>query len=444
MDRTTWLDGLRGIAAAVVTTDHYFLGSVINGGFMTSGFRSYWAEPAEANRRLIQLPPIRLIFASQAMVPLFFVISGYAMSINLLQLRDNNRSEFLRRLSSAATRRVLRIYLPVFCIATISQLLFFCNVYQWDFGDLVLGRRPWTAPWSHVTFVFSYMLDNMNIISFPTHIGLNTQLWTMALEFRGSYIVYLAVLGLAFWRPHLRRLALGTLVAYWFYFGLWDVFAFLAGLYLAEVHVWSNPEAMSEEAKLPQYSLLGQRTKPSLISFTTIRTYLSFILGVWLVCLNDHGSLPPGYRILELVESSRWENDWDTISQCWRTTGSVLVVYAISKSAHLQRPLNSTPIQYLGKISFPLYLVHQSVYHIFQQPLRDSLWYVATWGPFPGTPEANNHTAQFAFSWLGGFAFSSAINLCAAHLYTRFIDQRCVELAKNLDRSIIYILNNRN
>lgn len=439
MDRTTWLDGLRGIAAAIVTTDHYFLGSAVNGGFMTAGFRSFWAEPAEANRRLIQLPPIRVIFASQAMVPLFFVISGYAISINLLQIRDKNRSELLHRLSSAVTRRVLRIYFPVFCIATISQLLFFCDVYQWDFGDLVLDRRPWNAPWSHVTFVFRYMLDNMNIISFPTHIGLNTQLWTMALEFRGSYIVYLAILWLAFWRPHLRRLALGALVAYWFYFGLWDVFAFLAGLYLAELHILASPGDMNEEAKLPQYSLLEQRTRESLINFTTIRTYLCFILGVWLVCLNDHGSLPPGYQFLELFEPSRWEKDWDTISQCWRTSGSVLIVYAISKSAHLQHPLNSTLVQYLGNISFPLYLVHQSVYHIFQQPLRDSLWYVVTWRPFPGTLEANNQTTLFAFSWLGGFAISSAINLYAALLYTKFIDQRCIELAKTFDRWITHV-----
>ncbi|KAF5026589.1 hypothetical protein F66182_1315 [Fusarium sp. NRRL 66182] len=439
MDRTTWLDGLRGIAAAIVTADHYFLGSVVNGGFMTAGFRSYWAEPPEANRMLIQQPPIRVIFSVEAMVPLFFVISGYAISVNLLQLRDTSRSEFLQRLSSTVTRRVLRIYLPVFCIASISQLIFFFDLYQWDFGDLVWGRRPWTAPWSHVTFVFRYMLDNMNIVSFQTHVGLNTQLWTMAFEFRDSYIIYLAVLGLASWQPSLRRLALGALIAYWFYLGVWDVYAFLAGLYLAEMHVISSPGSVSPEAILPHLSWLPSRPKSSTINLTIVPTYLSFILGVWLVCINGHGSLPPGYQFLALIEPSPWESDWDTISQCWRTTGSILVVYAISKSIHLQHLLNSALIQFLGKISFSLYLVHQSIYHLFQRPVRDCLWYIATWKPFPGTQEAINHTALFAFSWLGGFVLLSALNLYVAHLYTKFVDERCVEFAKKFDRWITHV-----
>ncbi|KAH6879396.1 acyltransferase 3 [Thelonectria olida] len=432
MDRTTWLDGLRGIAAAIVATDHYFMGGVLD-----AAFRSYWADPPEENRRLLQLPPIRLLFAAHSMVPLFLVISGFAISINLLQLRNSSSAEFLRRLSSAVTRRVLRIYLPVFCITAISQLLFFCNLYQWEFGDdVVWGRRPWTAPWLHITFVFRYMLDNMNIITFQNNGGLNGQLWTMALEFRGSCIVYLAILGLAFWRPQLRRLALGALIGYWFYFGLWDLFGFLAGLYLAEMHILSGPGTTNEDPKLPHHFRLCLGTKSRSVNFTTVRTYACFVFGIWLVCLSDDGFLPPGYQFLELVESSRWENNWAILSKCWKTTGSVLLVYAIGKSPHLQRPLNSTPIQYLGKISFSLYLVHQSIYHLVRDPVRDFLWYVATREQYPGTPEASKHTIPFAFSWIVGYVIMTAINLYTAHLYTRFIDEPCVELAKKFDRWI--------
>ncbi|KAF7537166.1 hypothetical protein G7Z17_g12914 [Cylindrodendrum hubeiense] len=432
MERTTWLDGLRGIAAAIVATDHYFMGGVLD-----VAFRSYWADPPEENRNLIQLPPIRLLFAAHAMVPLFLVISGYAISISLLRLRNSNSAEFLRRLSSAVTRRVFRIYLPVFCITAMSQLLFFFNLYQWEFGDdVVWGRRPWTAPWLHVTFIFRYMLDNMNILSFQGNGGLNGQLWTMTLEFRGSCIVYLVILGLASWRSQPRRLALGALMAYWFYFGQWDTFAFLAGLYLAEMQILLEPGTTNEEPKLPHHFRRCLGTRARSINLTTIRTYFCFAFGIWLVCLSDDGFLPPGYQFLELVESSRWENDWAIVSKAWKTAGSVLVVYAISKSTYLQRPLNSVVIQYLGKISFSLYLVHQSIYHLVRDPVRDSLWYVATQEPYPGTPEASNHTIPFAFSWLGGFVIMTAINLYAAHLYTRFIDERCVELAKKFDRWI--------
>lgn len=69
--RETWLDGLRGIAAAIVTWFHFTVGE------MNTPYRSFWAEPVDENRRLIQFPPFRLIFAGQAMVRLLFVVSGY-------------------------------------------------------------------------------------------------------------------------------------------------------------------------------------------------------------------------------------------------------------------------------------------------------------------------------------------------------------------------------
>jgi len=430
MDRTTWIDGLRGIAAAIVATDHYFMGGVLD-----SAFLSYWADPPEENRRLIQLPPIRLLFAAHAMVPLFLVISGYAISINLLKLRKSNPADFVRRLSSAVTRRIFRIYLPVFVITVISQILYFCNIFNWTFGDDALwGRKPWTAPWLHITFVFRYMIDNMNIINFQGNPGLNGQLWTMPLEFRGSCIVYITVLGLAFWRPQLRRIAIASLAAYWFYFGQWDIFAFLSGLYLAEIRIISLSQT-DDSVNLPFH--IRKSWAPNLnfkgIDFALIQAVVCFTFGFWLVCLSDDGFLPPGYQFLECFESSRWEGDWAILSKIWKTVGSLLVVYGISQSPALQKPLDSRPIQYLGKISFSLYLVHQTVYHLVRDPVLGILWYVATGESYPGTMEASTHTGPFAFSWLVGFAIMTVINLYVAHFYTKFVDERCVQIAKKID-----------
>lgn len=433
MSRTTWLDGLRGIAAAIVATDHYFMGGVLD-----VAFRSFWADPPEENRRLIQLPPIRLLFAAHAMVPLFLVISGYAISINLLRARGSgNADDFLRRMSSTVTRRVLRIYLPVFCIAVISQFLFFCNIFQWKFGDEVTwGRRPWTAPWFHITFIFRYMLDNMNILTFQYNDGFNGQLWTMALEFRGSCIVYLLILGLAFWRPGLRRLALLVLMAYWFYFGLWDVVGFLAGLYLAEGQIMSESLGMeSALAGLPSFvrPMFGAN-KARVAMFATVWTYVCFIMGFWLVCLSDDGFLPPGYQFLEVFASSRWDNNWGVINKTWKTVGSALVIYAIGKSPYLQRPLNTAPVQFLGKVSFSLYLVHQTVYHLVRNPVRDALWYVMTGEQY--TWGASERPVPYAITWIGGYIILAPLNLYVANLYTRFIDDRCVDLARRFEKLI--------
>jgi peptidoglycan/LPS O-acetylase OafA/YrhL len=91
-------------------------------------------------------------------------------------------------------------------------------------------------------------------------------------------------------------------------------------------------------------------------------------------------------------------------------------------------------MQYLGKISFSLYLVHQSVYHLVRDPVRNFLWYMATRESYPGTENASQFTVPFAFTWLVGYVIMSVINLYAAHMYTKYIDERCVEMAKKLDK----------
>ncbi|KAL7932067.1 acyltransferase 3 [Trichoderma chlorosporum] len=430
MTRAVWLDGLRGIAAAIVATDHYFMGAVLH-----AGFRSFWADPPEENRKLMQLPPFRLIFAAHAMVPLFFVISGYAISINLIRLRTSSNSEgFLRRLSSAVTRRGLRIYLPVLCITVISQILYFLNLFQWQPGDdVVWGRKPWTAPWFHVTFVVRYMLDNINILAIQYNGGLNGQLWTMALEFRGSCVVYFSLLGLAFWKPMPRLWALVASMVFWFYFGSWDVAGFLAGYWLAEVEVLSESHTVSTKAEYLSWLKPYIPVRARSLNFSAIQTYVVFAIGIWFISLSDDGALPPGYQFLQIVEPSRWDGNWGIIDKSWKTVGSVMVVSAINNTKQLQAPLNSKLVQYLGRISFSLYLVHQTVYHLLSDPVRGTLWYIATGGTDPD-PTTGIHKFATAFCWIGGYIILSTVNLYAANLYTRFVDERCITLAKQFDQ----------
>lgn len=51
MDRTKYLDSLKGLTAVIVAFDRLFLND------LNLPFRSYWAEPASKNRVWLQLPP---------------------------------------------------------------------------------------------------------------------------------------------------------------------------------------------------------------------------------------------------------------------------------------------------------------------------------------------------------------------------------------------------
>jgi peptidoglycan/LPS O-acetylase OafA/YrhL len=418
-----------------VAFDHYFMGEI------NQPFRSSWSDPPEDNRRLVQLPPIRLLFAAHAMVPLFMVISGYAISINILRLRKSP-NHFLLQMSSAVTRRMFRIYLPVLVIAAISQVLFFFNLYHWGFGEGVLrGLQPWTSPWSHFTYLVTYMMDNVNIIAFQYNEGLNSQLWTMPVEFRGSCVVYLVIAGLSTWRSNLRSWALVIMSLYFLWYGMWDIFGFTAGLYLAEIEISGAADAEDEDnIELPLYSaekwrnwLRSTRRFSSLYCRTGIA--LVFITGIYLLCLGDDGQLPPGYQSLAALQPPYWIN-WDIIHFSWKAVGAILTVFAIQKSPYLQHPLNTRPIQYLGKISFSLYLVHQTMYHLWRDPVKNFIWRTVNGNPYPGGEEGSQDPWSFIATWLGSGLILGPVTIYVADLYTRFVDQRCVAFTKRIEKAL--------
>lgn len=454
MERTTWLDGLRGIAAAIVAFDHFFMSEVWH------PFVSFWTDPPEGNRHLVQLPPIRILFSAHGMVTLFMVISGYAISIGLLKEQKN--PQFLARVSSAIVRRGFRIYLPVLVTASLAQLLFFFNLYSWKFDEGLLADlpQPWTAPWAHVKWLLNFMADSINVIAFEYRGCLNGQLWTMPLEFRGSNVVYLLIIGLSAWRARSRLYILPVIAVFYLWYGNWDIFGFIWGLWLAQratAASLASSEDLGTEFEMAEFehsanplftsppslglgSCLGKHRYSSLKSrkcttLSRIGIALTFITGYYLLCLGNDGSLPPGYRFLSTFQPARWKDKWDIYHWCWKSIGSAMLVYAIGEFPCLQRPLNTRPVQYLGKISFALYLLHETIYQLWRDPLRDFVYLLLSGNAYGSSGEALG-ADPFAFHvawWVTGVLLG-AVAVCAAHYYTIYVDNRCVALARRIDR----------
>ncbi|KAJ9297718.1 hypothetical protein DTO217A2_8541 [Paecilomyces variotii] len=458
-ERVLWLDGLRGVASAIVALFHaksFEPQSVL--GFL---FNSYWDEPAEENRRLIQLPPIRLLFSGASMVALFMVISGYAISLPLLQSREdtltNNLASnvgFFRRLASAATRRIFRIYLPCIVIIFVSQFLYFCGIYEWEppSDDWVWGLKPFTAPLSHIHYALWHVLHLLDIsnhgidINFvrprPDFANLNYQLWTMPVEFRGSCMVYLMTLTLAFWTPRPRYLALIGVAAYWLYIGQWDLFAFVAGMLLGEGHV-SDHCGPAGEIELPCNHSETRRTVTDVwtkfkVLIGRFLPAVSFVLVIYLLCMCHADKVSPEYRFLLAIQSPAWDHP-EMFARCWRSIGATLAIYAIRESAFLQSPLNSRPVQYLGDISFPLYVIHVMVYFIFKRPVRSMLWFIMTQTPYPGTIEASRtHPVAFCVAFGGSVVNCLMIMVLVAELWNRFVDKKCMVLARRFEKWVTF------
>lgn len=182
----------------------------------------------------LQIPPINLLFKGASMVSLFFVISGYAISLPLLRSRDGSATgvPFFRRLSSTATRRPFRIYLPSTLVYIITQLIFFLGLFRFEptlSNDYYAGLRPYSFPLLHIKYAIWCIIHSLDISNHGVEINTNTdrpdfmnfttQLWTMPLEWRGSCMVYFTILTMAFWRDSTRRFTLIVIAAYWFYVG---------------------------------------------------------------------------------------------------------------------------------------------------------------------------------------------------------------------------------
>ncbi len=104
--RFGFLDGLRGWAAVIVLFHHVFVDGLPANDFMAD--RLFWA---------------RIFFMNGTFaVCLFFVISGFSLSISYLQTGDE------RGLARMAAGRYVRLAIPIFAICSITYLLLALNI----------------------------------------------------------------------------------------------------------------------------------------------------------------------------------------------------------------------------------------------------------------------------------------------------------------------------
>lgn len=108
---TSWLDGLRGMAALCVFNYHFLC---------EYGDQTVMPWGDKKLRWLIELPIIRLPYLGLPMVNIFFLVAGYFIALKPLQLMHRNSNEkLLLTLCSSLFRRFFRLYLPVLASSLI-------------------------------------------------------------------------------------------------------------------------------------------------------------------------------------------------------------------------------------------------------------------------------------------------------------------------------------
>lgn len=120
-----YLDGMRGLAALFVFFYHF---SYSSHDVLTAYGGT--GKPDE-HREFLKLPFVRFVYTGPAMVSIFYVVSGYALSYKPVKLmRNKSWKDLLHTLSSATFRRAIRLYLPCFVSTLLIVLLVRLDAYD--------------------------------------------------------------------------------------------------------------------------------------------------------------------------------------------------------------------------------------------------------------------------------------------------------------------------
>jgi peptidoglycan/LPS O-acetylase OafA/YrhL len=285
--RFRFLDGMRGWAAVVVLLHHLFVDGLPANSFMAD--RALWAKVFFLNGTLA--------------VSVFFVISGFSLSIRYLETGDGGA------LGRIAAGRYLRLALPIFAICALT------------YGLLVSGLIPPAAQRpspldQFLTFTptIEGLLGFSLLKVFVAYSGAATYdppLWTMSYEFFGSFMVFALIAYLR--RSRLRTLLLAVLLL--LLTGLQTYFAlFVVGILLADL-----------------FALVGASTSADRIG--------AILCGAGLLLI----ALPHTFFAAVYIGGASF-----------LTAGAVLC-------APVRRFFETRLSGFLGWVSFPLYLVQAAV-----------------------------------------------------------------------------------
>jgi peptidoglycan/LPS O-acetylase OafA/YrhL len=322
-DRLKSLDGLRGIAALTVVFSHAMLVQPFYWNYFFKDDHS--AIPPQY--LWIINSPLRLLWSGDTAVSLFFVLSGFVLALRWM---DGRRYPYPNFLAS----RLCRIYLPYLIAMLVAGFL--ANILG---GRSLPGVTDWINGYAWANIVTRYTAPSVLLMlgnQYSTWIDNPT--WTLVWEMRVSLLFPLLVIPVA---------------------------------------RWGGVGAVGVTAVLALAFNLGHNgmAHVPLVNAATGRPYETFyyaayfcagaVLARYRGILRKFGSLGSGAVALALVITGLWlwfrAYTLPLRPDIWITSGAALLVIAAISEGRPQQWLNMRVVQWLGRVSYSLYLTHVPV-----------------------------------------------------------------------------------
>jgi putative glycosyltransferase (TIGR04372 family) len=331
LSRSTHLDGLRGIASAMVFFNHLAL-SVLPSISTVSPDAS--GLPVLI---LIGLSPVSVIWGGDLGVCIFFILSGYVLA-NFSQTSGLS-------FPAMVIRRYLRLAFPMVFSTVLAFVLLKAGMF-YNKDAAVISHSSWFAMWYQKPPNLSDAVLEGLWGAFTTgRSAYNSNLWTMRLELVGSVALFLLYALIS--RRLVRVPILITLT--WFLPDYYKLFAIGSLL----------------------FDLTGQRDENHSDYDFSVSTELGS-LAIFACGIFAGGFPASGTQAGISSHWHRWLVDSGN-AQAWHNLGASLIMFAVLRSTFLTAVLRSRPCQFLGKISFPLYLIQIPVLCSFTAFLMISL-----------------------------------------------------------------------
>lgn len=312
------LEALRGVAAVIVLLHHFLVvvAPRLHG-------RNFPEDPIA----LVRTPLFALVNGNAA-VSIFFVLSGFVLTLRAMENGD------WRQIVAGVLKRWPRLVPLVVTTNILSAVFVLLGLYQdrtW-FSDSVF--HPDTP------VIGSALIDGLFTTFFYGSARFNTALWTMHYELFGSFAAYATGLMLIFHKSFARALLIGAIVLV-----LTAVLAGDGGIYYA---------TMISGVLIARIYIERDNLVPALAFMHPWRTPIVLVTVALAIvlCGYEGYSRPVGfYAFMAPFASPELEPVLHGIA-------AVAIVLLVLFCDPIRRRLAGPTATLLGRLSFPLYLVH--------------------------------------------------------------------------------------
>lgn len=375
MKKLKFLEGLRGLAALGVVVYHFL--------------NNYYGAVVQAKEKLVHTSskielflaksPLTVLYNGKFFVCIFFVLSGFVLSYKYFKARDNNI------ITELAFKRYFRLVVPV----VFSVMLVYIFARLWPDNQHASIKNPTLLGALYEGFFGSFFRNVFNY---------NRVLWTMTFEFFGSFLVFGFCLIFGNSRNRIFSYFLAVVI-----FWNTNYLAFILGTLLSDLYVSHN----------------------NFIKNKTIKILL-LLIGLFLGSYPAYSGEELNSTIYKYITVSSIED----LNVFYYIIGAALLVMVLINSKTLIKIFSTSILQFLGKISFSLYLTHHMLMIYFSFSLFN-IFYL-------------NLKYSYFVSFIITFLISLVIIFIVAYFTYKYVDLYGIKFANYLYNKFFSFNNDKN